>query len=93
MRPLCFIFLESSMKTTDTWYRNPLRERDRGGRGGVCVWGGGSALQENAMLSVNNTHTHRGEYYRQTRTLGREVCEADVQTLSSTKGGRERGEL
>lgn len=45
MRPLCFIFLESSLKTADTWYRIPLK------------WeGGGCSASEHH--TVTNTHTH-----------------------------------
>lgn len=84
MRPLCFIFFESSLKTADTWYRIPLKRE-----GG---WGSWPALRENTTLSVINTHTHRGNIIAECTHSGRKgVCEADAQTLSYTKEGNLKG--
>lgn len=66
VRPLCFIFLESSLKTADTWYRIPPHSgrRRRRRRAGFA--------REHHTVCDKHTHIHtQGEYYRRVHTLGR----------------------
>lgn len=63
MGPLCFIFLESSLKTTDTWYRIPLRVGE----------GGRAFAREHHTVCDKHAYTHtQREYYRRMHTLGKE---------------------
>lgn len=84
---MCFIFLESSLKTSDTWRRIPPRS-------GSSRREGKPALQENTTGCDTHTRIDRG-FYRWMQTLveaGESEGEGGGQTLGDTKDGRPGGE-